>query len=252
MTAFQKALLKAPEVPDLLICLNLFCLNLLRRHTKIPIVNKNESIEKMNPSDDQPGHAPIYSKKKKTATRGRKKETKRPGGVSTLDEPKGDVSKEENSKNDTTVPSSYAISSHGGKTDLGKGLALQARSEGSAQETTGKDNPSGGQDDSTEQDHSTSRDGDAAASDRAPKPIQRESGEHKESVEKGEEGEKGEGGENSKGREQRTMKEYSAEARTYHAYYEEVSTHNHPFFPSLLLTLQASTRSPPRASRVVP
>jgi len=186
----------------------------------------------MDPSDDQPGHAPIYSKKRRTATRGRKKETKRPGGVSTLInlfEPRGDVSKDENPKSDASVSSSYAISSHGEMTDLGKDLALQARSEGSAQETPSKDNSLEGQDDRTEQNHSASQGGDAAASDNTPKSIQRESGESGENSENGETGETGEtggGGENSKGGERKMVKEYSAEARTYHAYFDEVSTHN--------------------------
>jgi hypothetical protein len=169
----------------------------------------------MNPSDDnQPGHAPIYSKKRKTATRSRKKETKRPGGVATLVnlfEPKSDISKDEGSKSNANVTSSYAISSHGEVTDVGEGLALRPRSEGSTSDAAGKDNPPSGDGEDpgnkSEQEQSSSRDDGSAASDS--KPIS----------------DKQETEEKDKTDDRKLVAEYSAEARTYHAFYDEVRTY---------------------------
>jgi hypothetical protein len=169
--------------------------------------------------DEQSGHAPIYSKKRKTATRGKKKESKRPGGVSTLInlfEPKSGATEKDN-KSNTEVSSSYSISSHGERTDPHEGLALRPRIESTAMEITDNDESSNtGHDDKSGQDQSGSEDvGGVASSDT------RKSDEHepKESDGKGEE---------------KPLREYSAEARTYHAYYDEVGIIDHASFSELI------------------
>ena len=185
----------------------------IRLHNFFPPKKREiTSIDTMDASaNEQSGHAPIYSKKRKTATRGKKKESKRPGGVSTLInlfEPRSDATKEvdESDKSNTAASSSYVISSHGEQTDLGEGLALRPRIESSAMEITGND-------------ESASEDAGGTTSSGKRKPDEREA---RESDDKNEQ------------KPQKPMREYSAEARTYHAYYDEVGNLDNASFLELI------------------
>ena len=144
------------------------------------------------------------------------------GGVPTptnLSEPRSGISKDDEPEGDTGVlSSSHPTSSHGKTT-----LALR-QSEGSA--STGVGKPSSGdregRDEKSQQDQLASGADEGSSGDKA---MYDEHG-----TETNSDGTKS----GSK-----VMKEYSAEARTYHAFYDEVSHLEYTTSHNLLLTLQS-------------
>lgn len=178
----------------------------------------------MDPSDSSvigpsksDGLSPIHSKKRKTATHDRNEENTRSDGVSAqanLLEPK---TQDANSSSSTDVSSHYAISNLGERTGLSEVPATQSHSDvlsiRTANVARGEDVGHQGSSDNPEDDRSSNiSQGHQSSND-----------EQEDSEIQGEESEdvKGAG---SKECDPKTMKEYSAESRTYHAYFDEVDT----------------------------
>jgi hypothetical protein len=108
----------------------------------------------MNPSDDNQsgpsengGHPPIHTKKRKTATRGRKKESTRPGGVSTSVNLFERMDQEVDLKSSKDVSTSYAVSK------LDESIATQPHTRVLSIRTVGSDKFVRGAD---EEDHGSS------------------------------------------------------------------------------------------------
>jgi hypothetical protein len=141
-------------------------------------------------------HSPIFSKKRKTATHGRKKESKRIGGVSTLVhlfDRKDDSLKKDDTSKDELIASSYVISKHGEQTDLEETLPETAPPQVQPMVgTLAPDKGVVGGDDSTGEKLEGQRSGDERKRD------------------------------DQEGDRKPAIKEYLAEARTYHARYDEV------------------------------
>lgn len=142
------------------------------------------------------------------------------GGVPTtsnLYEPEHDTSNHNETKSGAVISSSSAISSHGDSTDLCDALALQPDPEGSTR--TGEGNASNedraDQDEKRQQFHPTSREDGGSSSDKFI------------SDERGSQTQTGTDNDSTKG-ELKVMEEYSAEARLYHAYYDEVTRTHRP------------------------
>ena len=136
------------------------------------------------------------------------------GGVpipSILSEPERDISKHNDSKSDAGVSSSCAISSHGETTDLRETLALRPRPENST--STGGSKASDV--DRTSHDKKSEQDQPAMGGDGGPSSDKPTSDEHEHGMDIRTNC-------NSTKGEPKVMKEYSAEARTYDAYYDEV------------------------------
>jgi hypothetical protein len=136
----------------------------------------------------------------------------RHAGVSTpnnLSEPKSEISKDTKPKSDTGVSSlSYATSSHGQTSGLREALSLRPPRKGSVSTGEGKSSD-GDRKGKSQRDKSTSG-GEDRGSANGDKAMSDEHGT----------GMKNEGTKSGT----KVMKEYSAEARTYHAFYDEVCT----------------------------
>lgn len=141
--------------------------------------------------------------------------TREPSGgaptLSNLSEPISDSSKDDETKSDAGVLSSYAISSHSKTTDLRETLALQPHREGSISTGAGKslDGDRKGHDGKSEQDRPTVKEDGGPGGDKSM------SGEHEHGTD---------AKNNSTKVEPKAMKECLAEACTYHAFYDEVGT----------------------------
>jgi len=171
-----------------------------KRHTAIPLNNKSEFTHKMDSSNKN-----------------------RPSGggghiSNELSESSRDTPKHNEAKNDAGVSSSYAISTRGETTDLRETLALRSLPEGSAR--TGESKAFDG--DRADQEEKSEQDQSALGEDGGPSGYKSMSDEPEHGTATGTDknGTKGE---------PKAMKEYSAEARTYHAYYDEVNWAPRPF-----------------------
>ena len=158
----------------------------------------------------------------------------RPGGVSppiNPFEPRSDTLKDDELKSDAGVSSTYTISSHGDTTDPRETLALQPHVAGSTGigegESVNEDREGrGGKDEKSEQDQSPAEEHGDPSNDK-PRSDKHGTGTGTDNV-----GTKSE---------PKAMKEYSAEARTYHAYYDEVSPHDLHCSENLSLILPSSS-----------
>jgi hypothetical protein len=176
----------------------------------------------------EPTHrSPTQQQTEPTCNMGPSSENRSAGGSSpnNLSEFRSDTSKDDDPKRDTGVSSSsYAISSHGETPDLRGALALRPYHEGST--GTGKGKSSGedrkGQDEKSEQEQ----------------PTIGEEGEPSGNKSMSDEHETGTNADGTKS-EPKVMKEYSAEARTYHAFHDEVRRPRLYFSQDMLLTLQS-------------
>jgi len=141
------------------------------------------------------------------------------GGASTLSnlsEPGSDTIKDDEHKSDTALPPSpHAISSNGETTDMHGALALRPR-EGSTSTGAGKpsDEDREDQDGKSQDQPARGQDGGAGGEDGGSSGDKAMSDEH-------ETGTKTDGTK----AEPKVMKEYSNEARCYHAFYDEVIRH---------------------------
>jgi hypothetical protein len=237
----------------------------------------------MNPSDDTQsgpsengGHPPIHSKKRKTATRGRKKESTRPGGVSTSVNLFERVDQEVDLKSSKYVSTSYAVSKLDEKTDLDEISATQPHTRVLSIRAVGNDKFVRGADEehhgssekstrSADEGHHGSSErfaeadtshGNQSSSDRhkdgqfhgdglrheaiadehdSDKEEQNSKDEHQDGQLQGDDSrpEPYAFGVSRDNADQETIEEYSAESRTYHAYYDEVGTSE--YTPSELL-----------------
>jgi hypothetical protein len=217
----------------------------------------------MDPSDDSQagpsesgGHPPIHGRMENTVTRGEKRESTRSGGVSALAE----LSNQDvDYAIDPNVSSYHAIDDLGERTDLidipatqvhSKGLSIRTAKSGSS--TRGEDE--GHQDSSNksaegDRPSDTSNESQISGDKHEDDQFQSDDSQHHGSSDKGQghqaskdkheigqlqdksKHENNVGTGSSDQGQQGTLKEYDAESRTYHAYYDEVSsasTHNSP------------------------
>jgi hypothetical protein len=170
-----------------------------KRHNAIPLNNKSEFTHKMDSSNKNhpSGGGPT---------------------ANNFSESSRDTPKHNEAEGDAGVSSSCAISNHGETTDLRETLALRPHPEGSAR--TGKSKASAG--DRADKEEKSEQDQSALGEDGGPSGDKSMSDEPEHGTATGTDknGTKGE---------PKAMKEYSAEARTYHAYYDEVNWAPRPF-----------------------
>jgi hypothetical protein len=164
-----------------------------KQHTATTLNNKTETIHNMDPSNENPSSGAST--------------------LSNLSQSRSDTTKDDEPKNDTGLPSSsYAISSNGETTDLHGALALRPR-EGSTSTGEGKssDEDREGQHGKSQDQPASGQDGGAGAGDEGSSGDKAMSDEHETGIKT--DGTKAE---------PKVMKEYSNEARCYHAFYDEV------------------------------
>jgi hypothetical protein len=180
------------------------------------------------------GHAPIFSKKRKTATRGRRTESSRPGGVQTLVNLFG-VTKLGSSPDNNKSTSSYIISKHGEQTSLEEGMPQATQAPATHLQATHL------------QDQSLISGDKGPSTSTIPEPGNHEQESSSKVASVGKVVTEGEthraGDEHDTGSE-----EYSAEARTYHAWYDEVRFRAQSRFASVVLMYTSSRNYTMRAT----